>query len=178
MNVDFYNRVMSGEPMTHVLAGRALWQLSGPDRERYLNGQVTQDVAALAEGEAGLAAVCTAKGRMEGALWIARQGDAYFLDADPALRESLGARLEKYLIADDATFEDISDSWSLSHVFGAAAPVAPRDRVRHPPRPATASPATMSGFPAAAPWWPATAWRMMSSRRCGWSTASRAGARS
>jgi folate-binding protein YgfZ len=125
MNVDFYNRVVSGEPMTHVLAGQSLWQLSGPDRERYLNGQVTQDVAALVEGEAGLAAVCTAKGRMEGSLWIAAHGDAYFLDADPTLRESLGARLEKYLIADDAAFEDISDSWSLSHVFGATAPAAP-----------------------------------------------------
>jgi len=94
---------------------------------------VTQDVATVVEGEASLAAVCTAKGRMEGALWIAAHGEAYFLDADPALRESLGARLEKYLIADDAAFEDISDSWSLSHVFGAAAPVAPETGfvVRH-----------------------------------------------
>jgi len=125
MNVEFYNRVVSGEPMAHVLTGQSLWRLTGPDRERYLNGQVTQDVAAVAEGEARFAAVCTAKGRMEGALWIAAHGDAYFLDADPGLRESLGARLEKYLIADDAAFEDVSDSWSLCHVFGEAPPVAP-----------------------------------------------------
>lgn len=125
MNVDLYHRVISGEPMTHVLAGRALWQLTGPDRERYLNGQVTQDVATVAEGGARFAAVCTAKGRMEGALWIAAHGEAYFLDAEPELRESLGARLEKYLIADDAAFEDITDSWSMSHVFGHAPPAAP-----------------------------------------------------
>jgi len=134
MNVDLYKRVVTGEPMTHVLTGQSLWQLSGPDRERYLNGQVTQDVAALVGDEASLAAVCTAKGRMEGALWIAMHGHAYFLDADPSLRESLGARLEKYLIADDAAFEDISDSWSLSHIFGAAAPAAPETGfvIRHP----------------------------------------------
>jgi folate-binding protein YgfZ len=133
MNVDFYNRVVAGEPMTHMLAGQSLWRLSGPDRERYLNGQVTQDVAALTEGEARFAAVCTAKGRMEGALWIAAHGDAYFLDAEPALRESLGARLEKYLIADDAVFEDVSDSWSLSHVFGEAPPASPETgfAIRH-----------------------------------------------
>ena len=53
-------------------------------------------------GRACLAAVCTAKGRMEGAVHIAPHGDTLFLDADPALRESLGARLDKYLIADDA----------------------------------------------------------------------------
>jgi folate-binding protein YgfZ len=41
------------------------------------------------------------------------------------LRESLGARLEKYLIADDAAFEDVSDLWNLSHVFGATPPSTP-----------------------------------------------------
>jgi folate-binding Fe-S cluster repair protein YgfZ len=124
VNRDIYRRILAGgAAATHVLAGQALWRLSGPDRERYLNGQVTQDVAGIPENEARFSAVCTAKGRMEGAVWIAAHGDAFYLDADPALRESLGPRLEKYLIADDATFESISEEWALSHVFGAAAPV-------------------------------------------------------
>ena len=133
MNLDLYQRLLAGEPMTRLLAGQSLWRLSGPDRVRYLNGQVTGDVAALPVGEARLAAVCTAKGRMEGAVHIAAQDDALFLDADPALRESLGARLEKYLIADDAAFEDISELWSLSHVFGSAPPASPASGfvVRH-----------------------------------------------
>ena len=122
MNLDLYQRIVSGEAATRILTGQSLWRLSGPDRIRYLNGQVTTDVAALPEGQARLAAVCTAKGRMEGAVHIAAQGEALFLDADPELRESLGARLEKYLIADDALFEDISEQWSLSHVFGSAPP--------------------------------------------------------
>jgi folate-binding protein YgfZ len=122
MNLDLYQRVVSGESATRILTGQSLWRLSGPDRVRYLNGQVTADVAALPEGEARLAAICTAKGRMEGAVYIAAQGDALFLDADPELRESLGARLEKYLIADDALFEDVSETWSLSHVFGTTPP--------------------------------------------------------
>jgi folate-binding protein YgfZ len=62
---------------------------------------------------------------MEGDLSIARHGDAWYLDAAPVLHESLGLRLEKYLIADDAVFEDLSEVWSLSHVFGPAAPPAP-----------------------------------------------------
>ena len=124
MNVELYQSLLAGETATHTLPGEALWRLSGPDRERYLNGQVTQDVAALPEDEARVAAVCTAKGRMEGAVWIAAHGDALYLDADPSLRESLGPRLEKYLIADDAAFEDLSDTWTLSHVFGRTPPPA------------------------------------------------------
>ncbi len=41
------------------------------------------------------------------------------------LRGSLGARLDKFLIADDALFEDVSEGWSLTHVFGKTLPTAP-----------------------------------------------------
>jgi len=125
MNLDTYHRILAGESLTAVLSPRALWRLTGPDARRYLNGQATNDVAHLADGNACYAAICTAKGRMEGDVSIAVHGAEFFLDADPVLRESLGARLEKYLIADDAAFEDVSDFWSLSHVFGATLPLAP-----------------------------------------------------
>jgi len=125
MNIDTYRRILAGESLAAVLSPRALWRLTGPDAERYLNGQVTNDVTRLTEGQACYAAVCTAKGRMEGDVSIALHAGEFYLDADPVLRESLGARLEKYLIADDAAFEDVSEGWSLSHVFGATPPPAP-----------------------------------------------------
>ena len=127
MNLDIYRRVWAGESLTVPLSPRALWKLSGPDAARYLNGQVTNDVTRLAEEKACYAAVCTAKGRMEGDVSIVLHGGQFHLDADPVLRKSLGARLEKYLIADDAVFEDMSELWSLSHVFGATPPTAPQD---------------------------------------------------
>jgi tRNA-modifying protein YgfZ len=126
MNLDIYRRILTGESLTAVLSPRALWRLTGPDAARYLNGQVTNDTARLADGHACYAAVCTAKGRMEGDLSIALHAGEFYLEADPVLRESLGARLEKYLIADDALFEDVSDLWSLRHVFGATPPPAPQ----------------------------------------------------
>lgn len=125
MNLDLYKRILAGESLTFVLSPRALWRLTGPDSARYLNGQVTNDVAELADGKTCYAAVCTAKGRMEGDVHITARSTEFYLDADFALRESLGARLEKYLIADDAAFEDVSDQWKLSHVFGTAEPQAP-----------------------------------------------------
>jgi folate-binding protein YgfZ len=125
MNLDIYRRVVAGESLTAVLSPRALWRLNGPDAARYLNGQVTNDVTQLTDGLASYAAVCTAKGRMEGDVSIALHAGEFYLDADPVLRESLGARLEKFLIADDAIFEDVSDLWTLSHVFGATPPPTP-----------------------------------------------------
>jgi tRNA-modifying protein YgfZ len=126
MNLDVYRRILAGESLTAPLSPRALWKLSGPDAARYLNGQVTNDVTRLAEGHACYAAVCTAKGRMEGDVSIALHAGEFYLEADPVLRESLGARLDKYLIADDAIFEDVSEAWNLSHVFGATPPPAPQ----------------------------------------------------
>jgi folate-binding protein YgfZ len=125
MNLDTYRRILAGKSLTAVLTPRALWRLTGPDAARYLNGQVTNDVGRLANGHACYAAVCTAKGRMEGDVSIALHSREFYLEADPILHESLGARLEKYLIADDAVFEDVSDLWSLRHVFGATPPPAP-----------------------------------------------------
>jgi folate-binding protein YgfZ len=134
MNLASYRGVLAGEPFGTVLSDRALWKLRGPDAERYLNGQVTNDVTRLENGHAIYAAVCTAKGRMEGDLTIAKHGDAFYLDAEPALREGLGLRLDKYLIADDATFEDLTGEWNLSHVFGAKPPPAPENgfAIRNP----------------------------------------------
>jgi aminomethyltransferase len=141
MNLDLYHRILAGEALTYSLLPRALWLLTGPDRVRYLNGQVTADVAALTEGQAAYAAVCTAKGRMEGDLFLAAHGAEFYLDAVVELRESLGARLEKYLIADDAVFEDVTDMWKLSHVFGATPPHVPETSF------GSACRATMSGSP-------------------------------
>jgi folate-binding protein YgfZ len=125
MNHETYRHIIAGETATFVLSPRALWRLTGPDAERYLNGQVTNDVTKLADGEGCYAAVCTAKGRMEGELFVTRRGADFYLDAPLELRESLGARLQKYLIADDAIFEDVGDLWTLSHVFGAKTPAVP-----------------------------------------------------
>jgi folate-binding protein YgfZ len=125
MNSDAYRRILAGEALTFILSPRALWRLSGPDATRYLNGQVTNDVTRLAEGDGGYAAVCNAKGRMEGDVFIARHGGDFYLDAAFELRESLGARLDKYLVADDALFEDVTDLWSVSHVFGPGRPPEP-----------------------------------------------------
>lgn len=107
------------------LSDRAKWTLSGGDRVRYLNGQVTQDVR-LANAQVALhACVTNAKGRMEGDVFLHAATDCLWLDAAPSLREPLGMRLERYIIADDAGLDDVSEAWQLWHwIPGESAPAA------------------------------------------------------
>jgi tRNA-modifying protein YgfZ len=104
------------------LSARAKWRVSGQDRVRYLNGQVTNDARRASESGAIYACVTNAKGRIEGDLFLrAAPGDALLLDAEPGLREALLARLEKYVVADDVVIEDVTEDWKLIHAFGSAA---------------------------------------------------------
>ena len=102
------------------LSERAKFKLTGEDRVRYLNGQVTNDVRKATRDQAVHACVTNAKGRIEAEVFVhvSPDGQALLLDASPQLRESLGARLERYIVADDVTLEDVTDDWKLFHATG------------------------------------------------------------
>ncbi len=108
---------------------RAVWTVTGDDRVRYLNGQVTHDVAKLVPGRSLYAAALTGKGRIVGDLFLAPGDGLLLLDAPLALRETLRERLEKFLIADDAEFHDVTGAGRLSHVFGTERPPAAPGRI-------------------------------------------------
>jgi folate-binding protein YgfZ len=100
------------------LTGCVKLRLAGPDALRYLNGQVSNDVRRLAVGESQRACVCTHKGKLEALVTISRAEDAFYLTAEAALRDFLPLRMEKYLIADDAVLEDVTEMFDLVHRFG------------------------------------------------------------
>jgi len=106
------------------LSGRTKLSLTGADRVRYLNGQVTANVLRLAPGQALPVCVTTAKGRLCAEAVLHTTADALLLDADAALRESLAARLERYIISDDVAIEDVTDIFRLLHIFGEVAPAS------------------------------------------------------
>ena len=100
------------------LAGHTILRLSGSDRQRYLNGQVSNDVRKLGADNAIPACVTTLKGKL-GENTVQRYiSDAYLIDCESELRESLHARLDKYIIADDCQLADVSDDWRIVHVLG------------------------------------------------------------
>ncbi len=100
------------------LSTRAKWKLTGGDRVRYLNGQVTNDVRRADDRHTIYACVTDVKGRIAGDVMIHSRDGSLWLDAEPDLREPLGMRLEKYIVADDAELTDVTDDWQLWHVFG------------------------------------------------------------
>jgi folate-binding protein YgfZ len=104
------------------LSGRAVWRLSGGDRVRYLNGQVTNDIRRLRADAAMQACVTTAKGRLCGVIYVSSEADFLRIDSEGELREGLAGRLEKYIIADDAVLEDVTGAECFFHLIADVAP--------------------------------------------------------
>ncbi len=118
-----------------LLPGRAVLRFVGSDRVRYLNGQVSNDVAKLAVGGAAVAAcVCTAKGKVEALVWIHAEKEALVVDGEAEQRDFLLARLGRYLVADDCEIEDATATVRVYHHFDESLPGIPSRRLGLPGR--------------------------------------------
>ena len=106
------------------LSDRAKLRVTGPDRIRFLNGQLTHDLSRLDPGFSVYACALSAKGKLCGDLFVTPLADAILLDYEPVLRESLAARLEKYLVADEVEIEDVTEQFALFHVCDLVLPDA------------------------------------------------------
>ena len=109
------------------LSDRVKLRLTGSDRIRFLNGQVTNDVRKANADLSLPACVLSAKGKMDALIFVSAGTDDLFIDADPELRQTLPARLERYLIADDVVIEDVTGDFALFHATGETAPTLPND---------------------------------------------------
>jgi tRNA-modifying protein YgfZ len=98
------------------LSARAKLRVTGADRLRFLNGQITNDLRKANETVAMEACVLNAKGKVNAHIFISALGESLLIDAEPELGETLRARLERYIIADDVQIEDVTDEFSLFHV--------------------------------------------------------------
>lgn len=128
------------------LSARGRLCLLGADRERFLNGQVTNNVRTLRAGEGCYAVLVNAKGRIESDLNIFRLDDEFLLDFEPGLTAAVTGRFERFIIADDVQVVDAAPHYGLLSVqgpgagevisalpFGVSLPARPFDsvRVRH-----------------------------------------------
>jgi folate-binding protein YgfZ len=101
------------------LSARVKLRVSGADRVRFLNGQITNDIRKATETSVIEACVLNAKGKMDAHLFVQADGDSFLIDADPALQPILQTRLERFIIADDVQIEDVTAQLSILHVIGA-----------------------------------------------------------
>jgi folate-binding protein YgfZ len=106
------------------LSARTKLRVIGTDRFRFLNGQITNDPCKASETVALEGCLLNAKGKMDAHIFFHARGDAFLLDADPDVRETLRARLERYVIADDVEIEDVTEQFSVFHVLSSQKPNA------------------------------------------------------
>ncbi|MEM6822738.1 MAG: hypothetical protein AAF558_12460 [Verrucomicrobiota bacterium] len=115
--------VMQGK--TVIPLQRPSLRFTGADRHRYLNGQTTNDVTNLTPGHARHAAVCNAKGKMQGEIWIGCDSECLLVDFPEPLSDSLPTRLEKYIIADDVEVEAPDSRLVGFHLIAPEEPTIP-----------------------------------------------------
>jgi 3-hydroxyisobutyrate dehydrogenase/glyoxylate/succinic semialdehyde reductase len=83
-------------------------RVTGPDTERYLNGQVSNDVRLTGDGRMIEACLLDAKGKLQFFVQIHREGDDFVVQGPVEVAEEIFARLDKYLIADEVELNDES----------------------------------------------------------------------
>src|ERR1700723_679417 len=87
----------------------AIIELSGPDRSRYLNAIVSNDVKNLGEGHGLLALLLDPKGHILAELEIYALKNRLLTLSHASLRQRTVETLDKYIIMDDVTLEDVTD---------------------------------------------------------------------
>ncbi|EKY3087131.1 tRNA-modifying protein YgfZ [Cronobacter dublinensis] len=86
-------------PLTLIsLEDWALATITGPDSEKYLQGQVTADVTQLGENQHLLVAHCDAKGKMWSNLRLFRNSDGFAWIERRSVRDAQLAEMKKYAV--------------------------------------------------------------------------------
>src|SRR5512138_655423 len=102
----------------------AVLRATGKDAKDYLHRITTQAVNGLVPGASAYAAVLNAKGHLLADAHLLVEEDAVLLVMDPRAAAEARPHLERFVIMDDVTFEDVSASLRVLPVLGPEA--APR----------------------------------------------------
>lgn len=100
--------------------------VSGADRGSYLQGLLTNDIAALTAGKGCYAAYLTAQGRMIADLWAYEIGDVLLLVMEGEVKDTVLAKLDQFIFSEDVQLGDVTGAFGQIAVVGpqAAAAVA------------------------------------------------------
>jgi len=98
---------------------RSVLAVSGPDAEDFLQGQLSQDIAALGPGQSAWSLILQPQGRIDAFVRVTRQAaDRFVLDTDGPL-EQVDARLRRFMLRTDVTLEPLD--WQCVAVRGPGA---------------------------------------------------------
>jgi folate-binding protein YgfZ len=91
----------------------------GPDAAEYLQGQLTNDIEALAPERGCYAALLNRKGHLQADMRVLRlETGELWLDLEPLAAESVLAHLRTYSVGRDVEVEDATDRWAIVSLIG------------------------------------------------------------
>jgi len=103
------------------LTHRGALRLTGSDRVTFLNAMVTNDIVSLEVGGLCHAAKTTIKGKLVAELVVLRREAELFVVVAQGNKDDVAESLEKHIIADDVTLEDVSDDVGVVAAEGPSA---------------------------------------------------------
>ncbi|HXQ98179.1 MAG TPA: aminomethyltransferase family protein, partial [Candidatus Limnocylindrales bacterium] len=101
---------------------RAFFNFTGPDRARYLNAVVTNNIKDLQPGQGVVSLLLNPQGHILAELDTYADSDRMLVATHAMIRERTVATLDKFIIMDDVTLEDITDQLGVVSIEGPKSP--------------------------------------------------------
>jgi len=92
--------------------------LTGADRQRWLNGMVTNNIRDLAVGRGAYAFLLNPQGRILGDLYVYNRGESILVDTDADQLEKMIATFDHYIIMDDVVMTKLGEHMTSLGVAG------------------------------------------------------------
>jgi folate-binding protein YgfZ len=113
---DDYNKIRGGAPGFYKQK-RGLLEVWGKEAVQFLNGLITNDVAALEDGAQMPAAFPNVQGRLLAFVRVLKQGDKFLFETDEVTREKVFQNLFRFTYAGDFFVEDVSENYDYLEIF-------------------------------------------------------------
>src|SRR5262250_276565 len=97
---------------------RAYLRFTGPDRVRYLNAILTNNIKDLANGHGVVSLFLNPQGRIQAEIETYATGESLWCVTFAMIRKSLVPALDKYIIMDDVTLTDETDLYGTLALEG------------------------------------------------------------
>ena len=119
------------------LSARGKIKLTGEDRARLLHAMTTNHIQQLTPGSGCYAFFLNDKGRVLADANVLCRPDYFLLDVEPETREPLYQHLDRFIIADDVTLEDVTGATATIAMEGPQAAIVLNAQARRFPKPIT-----------------------------------------
>jgi folate-binding protein YgfZ len=116
-----YAAVRDGGAGVFDFSTRGRVEVTGTEAVQFLNGLITNDVKALADGAWMAAAFPNAQGRLLAFVRVLRRGESYLFDTEAVTHESVLKLLERFTLAGDFRVQDLTNTTATLSLQGARA---------------------------------------------------------